>query len=133
MVAQVLKGGRQYGSVILRILAGSSVFMFRGITPAYAYQSMIRLFCLTGGYSNDILAKAFAGRPYQLPKASGVLGDLDEKKLAHVTATLRDRGYYIFENRLTPDLVARLVEFASTQKCTIRPSDADSKQGIGPR
>lgn len=133
MVAQILKDGREYGSVMLRILAGSFVFMFRGVTPAYAYQSMIRLFCLTGGYSNDILAKIFARRPYQLSKASGVLGDLDEKKLAHVTETLRDRGFYVFENRLAPDLVARLVDFASTQKCTIRPSDAESKQGIGPR
>jgi phytanoyl-CoA dioxygenase PhyH len=133
MVAQVLKGGRQYGSVVLRILAGSFVFMFRGVTPAYAYQGMIRLFCLTGGYSNDILAKLFARRPYQLAKASGVLGDMHERTLTHVTETLRDRGYYVFEKRLPSDLVARLVEFASTHKCTIRPSDADSKQGIGPR
>ena len=94
---------------------------------------MIRLFCLTGGNSNDILAKVFARRPYQLSNASGVLGDLDEKKLAHVTETLRDRGYYVFEQRLSPDFVARIVEFASTHKSTIRPSDADSKRGIGPR
>jgi ectoine hydroxylase-related dioxygenase (phytanoyl-CoA dioxygenase family) len=133
MVAQILKDGRQYGSVILRILAGSFVFMFRGVTPAYAYQSMIRLFCLTGGHSNDILARLFARKPDQLSKPSGVLGDMDEKKLAHVTETLRDRGYYVFENRLPPDLVARLVEFASTRKSTIRPTDADAKRGIGPR
>ena len=133
MVAEILKDGRQYGSVILRTLAGAFIFMFRGVTPAYAYQSMIRLFCLTGGYSNDILSKIFARRPYQLTKPSGILGDMDDRRLAQVTDTLRDRGFYVFENRLAPDLIARLVEFALTQKCTIRPTDIDSKQGIGPR
>lgn len=133
MITQILRAGHHYGLGSLRLAVGSFVYALCGVTPAYAYQSMIRLFCLTGGYSNDILARIFRRRPYQLSNVVGVLGDMGERELAHVTKVLRDRGYYVFEKRLSADLIQRLVDFASTQKCTIRPTDADTKRGIGPR
>jgi len=58
---------------------------------------------------------------------------MSEEELARVNGRLRDRGYYVFEKRLPNDLIQRLVDFALTQKCAVRPTDADAKRGIGPR
>lgn len=133
MIAQAVRTGRQFSAAALRILAGSIGYAIRGVTPAYAYQSMIRLFCLTGGRSNDLMARIVRRRPYHLPKKIGVLGEMSEEELARVNGRLRDRGYYVFEKRLPNDLIQRLVDFALTQKCAVRPTDADAKRGIGPR
>src|SRR2546428_2358809 len=118
----------------LRLLVGSAVFAWRGATPRYAYQSLIQLFCITRGRSNDLLAKLLKliHRPYRLSPATGLLGDLTNAEVAKITDSLRDRGYHVFNRRLPADLVDRLVKFALSNECKIRPSD-DPTHGAEPR
>jgi hypothetical protein len=90
-----------------------------------AYQSMIRLFMLTGGWSNDVAAKWLSvlhpPRPTQL--ASGVLGHLDAAALDRLDKQLRRDGYALFERAIPEDLCERLLAFALGQPAKVRVSD----------
>jgi hypothetical protein len=100
------------------LVGGYLVYLVTGKTPALSYQSMVKLFCLTRGRSNDWLSRAigFFARRYSLPNAKGVLGDMqDSRKLDAVVTSLRDRGYYVFEQRLPDDVCDRLMQFAVSQ------------------
>jgi hypothetical protein len=125
MSATAIRSGIQLASLSLRMALGALVYLWRRATPGYAYQSMIQLFCLTRGRSNDLMACAVGllKRPYRLPPARGVLGDLGEEGVARVVATLREFGYHVFEQRLPPDMCARLLQFGLSQPCTVRPPD----------
>ena len=120
---------------VLGLAAGSIVYRSRGITPAYAYQSLIHLFCLTSGRSNDWLARllSLVRPPYRLPEAAGALGELSTAELNRVAGILHEQGYYVFPARLSPKLCRQLLDYALTQRCVIRPTDADSRKGVGPR
>ena len=106
-----------------RLALGGMAHMTRGRTPDAAYQSLISLFCQTGGTSSDWLSQmiSLTSPPYVLPDARGVAGDLDDATLKNITATLDDRGYYVFEKRLPQDLCDELVKFARTTRCSVRP------------
>ena len=106
-----------------RLALGGMAHMTRGRTPDAAYQSLISLFCQTGGTSSDWLSQmiSLTNPPYVLPDARGVAGDLDDATLKNITATLDDRGYYVFEKRLPQDLCDELVKFARTTRCSVRP------------
>ena len=57
-------------------------------TPPEAYQSLIRLFCDTGGASSDFFHELVKMNhpPYELPeKVNGVLGDLDKANLKMIS------------------------------------------------
>lgn len=116
------------------LLGGFAVYLFRGKSPAIAYQSMVKLFCLTGGRSNDWFSRliGFFARPYRFPEADGVLGNMsDTGRLEAVVADLRQRGYHLFDNRLPDEVCDRLFQFAMSQETDTYPVDgqtADEKQ-----
>lgn len=109
-----------------RLAVGFAVYLIFNKTPAFAYQSMVGLFCLTRGRSNDFISRAisFFDPPLLLSNPSGILGDMaDNKQLHSVSSTLREQGYYVFQNRLPDDLCDRLLYYASTLTCTMQPMD----------
>jgi hypothetical protein len=114
---------------ILRLLVGSLAFVGTGRTPQMAYQSMIRLFMLTGGWSNDVAAKwlSVLHPPRRTRSASGVLGNLDAATLDRHDSQLRSDGYALFERALPDDLCERLLAFALRQPAKVRVSDAGPK------
>lgn len=122
-----------------RTLLGAAAFMKNGRTPPFAYQSMLQLFCATGGASNDAMSSlvSFAKRPYVLPDQCGVLGDLSSEAVDAVGSDLRQRGYHVFKQRLSDDLCDRLVEFATSSPCVQRGMDgevnADEDVSLFPR
>ncbi len=97
-------------------------------TPANSHLSMIRLFCLTKGWSNDFLSKCVSlfDKPLPLPHHTGVLGELSSHQISTITKSLDQDGYYIFDNRLPPETVKRLYQFACEQECMPRPLDGES-------
>jgi hypothetical protein len=115
-------------SASARLAAGSLAFAATGRTPASAYQSMIRLFMLTGGRSNDLAARwvSLLHPPRPLAPANGVLGALGAGRLKTLDEKLRTDGYALFERALAEDLCDRLLQFALTQTCKVRPMDAGS-------
>lgn len=115
----------------LTIAMGSLAFAATGRTPPSAYQSMIRLFTLTGGRSNDLAARWLSALhpPKQLPAPRGVLGDLSGARMAELDAQLRRDGYALFPSALPAALCDRLLEFAVTHPCKRRPMDGEDGGG----
>lgn len=112
----------------MRVIAGLVFYRFSGRTPAFAYQAMVRLFALTRGRSNDVLA-AWIGwlrRPYRLEHADGVLNIRDQSERQAVVNALRTHGYYLFPEQLPAELCDKLLQFALSHPCTPR-----AKDGVG--
>ena len=114
---------------------GWIVFAWSGKTPATAFQAMVRLFCRTGGRSNDVMSRIIATvrPPYRLPEHDGILGRLGEKQVAAIGQHLRQNGYYVFPNRLPESVCDRLTAYALSQECETRPMDSEIDAGVRPR
>ncbi len=105
-------------------------------TPQSAYLAMIRLFCVTSGWSNDILSKWFSlfDKPIHLPDYHGILGNYSQNDIKEITSNLETNGYYIFPQKLPQEIIAQLYEFALHQECIPRPLDnATSNTPLPPR
>ena len=120
-------------SAALRLAAGSVAFAATGRTPPGAYQSMIRLFTLTGGWSNDVAARwlSLLHPPRRAPAASGVLGSLEAKAIDDLDRRLRRDGYVVFEKAVPVELCERILDFALRQPAKVRASDSGSKPPSG--
>ena len=110
-----------------RLLLGIIVFSVTGKTPGYAYQSMIRLFCMSSGRSNDVLSNAveMLHPKYKIHKAEGVLGDVAESELIRIASVIATQGYYVFPQQLPTALCDRLFDFALESECLASPTDHD--------
>jgi ectoine hydroxylase-related dioxygenase (phytanoyl-CoA dioxygenase family) len=96
------------------LLGGLAYYKLRGATPERSYRSMVRLFCRTGGRSNDLLSRGIAAvrPPEPLEAHAGVLGPLDDTDRAAITSALDRDGYYVFPQRLPDAVCDRLLELA---------------------
>jgi hypothetical protein len=119
----------------LRLAAGAWQFSRNRATPAYAYQSLIQLFCLTRGRSNDLMSQALAvaHRPYRWDRIDGVLGPLSDPEVSGIAADLRSNGFHVFAQRMPAWLCDRLEAFARTQESVIRPMDQEANRIFGDR
>jgi hypothetical protein len=116
-----------------RLMLGSVAFLRSGQTPQYAYRSLVSLFCLTAGRSNDWLAKIVGlfNRPYALDATSGVLGDFQKSDVKSIADELRLNGFHVFKKTLPKDLVERLVQLALSTPCRARaPENAKTEPKI---
>jgi hypothetical protein len=119
----------------IRLFAGLLAYSFSRRTPAFAYQSLIRLFTLTSGRSNDALARAigWARGRYPVEGFDGVLGFRNRAELEDVVLGIRERGYHVFDRQLPADLCEQLYQFALTQPCRPRATDSQPvAEGIAP-
>jgi Phytanoyl-CoA dioxygenase (PhyH) len=117
----------------VKFFVGLIVYLISGNTPAFAYQSMVNLFCLTKGFSNDLISKVITlfDPPFQISNANGFLGDMSNNAhLGLVSSFLNEHGYYVFMNRLSDELCDRLLQFAANNNCSIRPMDGHVEKGI---
>ncbi len=105
-----------------RLVLGSAQHLAGRPTPDWAYQSMIGMFCATGGASNDQLSRflSILHPPLDLASDTGVLGNLYPHELSRVVTDLDEKGYHVFESRLPVELCNRLLEFALSSRCTMR-------------
>ncbi|THJ19898.1 MAG: phytanoyl-CoA dioxygenase family protein [Nitrospira sp. CG24E] len=105
-----------------RMTAGAVRFWMDGRTPGFAYQSMVGLFCMTGGTSNDTLSRlvSLLHPPYRLSDMYGVLGNLGAEDISRVILQLDQKGHYVFERRLPSDFCDRLLQFSLTNRCLQR-------------
>jgi Phytanoyl-CoA dioxygenase (PhyH) len=113
------------------LLSGMAVYLFSKKTPPFAYQALIRLFCRTGGRSNDILSSIIArlAPPVAIGPASGILGNLAEKELGDIVGKLKSDGYCVFPGKLPRELCERLLRFANSTQCQIRPTEQEASRG----
>jgi hypothetical protein len=117
------------------LIAGWAVYLFSGRTPAFAYQSMIRLFCVTQGRSNDWLSSIIGifKPPYSFPRSHSVLGAAAAPHIrAEAVSSLRRDGYYVFRQRLSDDVCDRLVRYATSAPSEMCPTDSQPNQKSSP-
>ncbi|HWE72067.1 MAG TPA: phytanoyl-CoA dioxygenase family protein [Stellaceae bacterium] len=114
-------------------LAGALlVFGITGNTPSWAVQSMVRLFCASGGRSNDLIARLMAARhpPRELTETPGVLAPLSPAEAKDAGTTLAEKGYYLYRQRLSDAACDRLHQFALTHPATVRRRDGESRDTL---
>jgi len=121
------------------MLTGLFIYSISRKTPIFAYQSMIHLFCITGGRSNELLSLliALAKPSYKFNNSVGELSQLQTKEASRVISDLRLKGYHIFENKLSEKMCDRLLNFGLSEPCESRAMDGDNsgsvKKGLYPR
>ena len=113
---------------LYRLATGILRYAVSGRTPPAAYQSMIQLFCISGGRSNDWLSRAIAliRRPYQFCETSGILGTEDSRRCEMASRNLDVRGYHVFGNQVPREVCARILQFALSRPASVRTMDSKS-------
>jgi hypothetical protein len=105
---------------------GYCLYLVTGKTPAFAYQSMVKLFCLTRGRSNDWFSALVGSlaKPYAFGRSNGVLGGaIQEEERKSALSALRESGYYVFRRKIPDEMCDRLLQFALTQPSEVCPMD----------
>ena len=108
---------------LLLLLKGISAFRRTGATPPDAYQSFVRLFCLTGGLSNHLVS-----RLTRVPDIPAIEPDAVLFKAASASSVeaavsaLRSDGFAVLESALPADLCDRLLAFALHARARVRGS-----------
>ncbi len=116
-----------WGAIVLyRFLRGYLKYHRTGSTPPQAYADMRRLFRMTNGRFNDLVARVERIRhpARRLPSRSGVLGNLGGAALGQIADTLRRDGVHRFNVRLPEDVCERLRRLARTAPCRVYPKPA---------
>ena len=100
--------------LLARYVRGYWRYLKTGVTPNEAYIDLRRLYRLTNGRFNDLVARidAILHPAWRLPARTGVLGVIDDDSLTSMTRSLDRDGFYQFDERLPADLCARLRSFA---------------------
>lgn len=110
-------------------LLGWSMYAVSGRTPATAHQSLIYLFCRSGGKFNDrmsaLIAK-FSGKA-DFSSQVGILGKVSPEFLSDHLDQLKDRGYLVFPSALTTEACDRLMAFALATPAQVRRMDDEPK------
>jgi hypothetical protein len=101
------------------MLVGLGYYLFTTKTLAFSYQAMIKLFCLTGGKSNDLLSRLiiFFTKTYYFDTANGILQISDIVKREIVLNNLNANGFHVFDDRLSADICSKLLNFALAHPC----------------
>ncbi|MBY0471661.1 phytanoyl-CoA dioxygenase family protein [bacterium] len=108
---------------VLNLIRGGLNYSLSGRTPEYAYHSMVRLFCVTQGMSNDFMSwlVSLKRRPYSLPKSNGILGSMTPDKTQSVLEDLEKKGYHVFAEKLPEDLCTALLNYGYQMESMVRP------------
>jgi len=87
-------------------------------TPSH-YQSLINSYCFSLGASNTMLSKQISK---QFPPSYDYSGKglLSNVNFENVNEQLNEKGYYIFEEKLSDDIIEKLSHFAKIKKSTTR-------------
>lgn len=101
-------------------------------TPPESYQSLIRLFCSTQGRSSDFIHYLIKKRfpPRKLDHCRGILRTESLTDIRLIANEIREKGYYIVENALSPKMTTYLYDFGLNTPARLRPMD--SANYVGP-
>jgi hypothetical protein len=112
------------------VLGGLAYYKLRHETPERSYQGMVRLFCRSGGRTNDLLSRGLSAlrRPEPLASHAGVLGTLDDDKRRAITEQLDRDGYYVFDQRLDDATCDRLLALAERTPAVAQNAGCDGDE-----
>jgi ectoine hydroxylase-related dioxygenase (phytanoyl-CoA dioxygenase family) len=108
-------------SEILSLRSGLHEYNKSGNTPPNSYQSMIKLFCKTQGYSNDLLHFLIKSPKIKFSSAKGTLGDFSKDQVINISKIIKEKGYFIFENGISDEVGNYLYNLACSTESFVRP------------
>jgi hypothetical protein len=136
-IRRVLGQALEAAAYAAMVAIGFGCYLVTEKTPMFAHQSMIRLFCLTSGRSNDWISTliGFFKRAYRFGTPAGVIAEMSDPTVRdRAVRALRESGYYLFEQRLSGDMCDRLLRYAMTQPCELGQMDdqqhADQREAV---
>jgi hypothetical protein len=102
-----------------KLMKGLKTFHKSKITTQSAYSSLRKMFILSCGISNDKLSMMINKKvgKYELPEITGVLGDVTKSELIKMVEKMQDDGFYVFDSKLSNNLVEELYNIAMTTPC----------------
>lgn len=108
-----------------QLIFGLIFYLLMKKTPTKSALSMVRIFCLSRGLSNDFLSKLISlyKRKYRLTEIKGLLSNCNEASIREILTDLNRDGYYVFENCISTEMLSTILDFAHENKCFPRPTD----------
>jgi len=86
-------------------------------TPEDAYLAMRKLFVETNGKSNNIISRLLRKKGYDDISVDGVLGLKNMAEVKKVVDGINANGFYVFEKKLSADVVDAITRYAKTTPC----------------
>lgn len=109
------------------------VFLFFGViyylvkkdTPEWAYQSFVRIFCVTRGYSNDFFSFLISKfhKPISLENTKGIIPFQNDKELSEAVQKIEQQGYVKYPALVSSEVCDQLKQIALTEPAWVRPID----------
>lgn len=110
---------------VFSLAGGYLYYLVKRDTPAWAYQSFVRLFCVTRGYSNDffsfIISKLHP--PLALKQGKGLLPFSEGAQLKQAVADINRQGYVKYPGLVSPEVCEALKQIALKEPAWVRPID----------
>jgi hypothetical protein len=96
-------------------LWGILQFLITRKTNNQSYLAFRYFFVFTNGKMNDWISKVISWwiPAYPFSKREGVLGTLSNEEINSIAAEIDKNGFYVFKNKLSQEVVAKLNKFAS--------------------
>ena len=88
-------------------------------TPYILFAIMRKLFIISGGLTNDFISWVISFfRPFTTPQnQTGVLGHLTAQDVQKISSEIEEKGYYVFDSKLSEDAISDLVNLATKSDC----------------
>lgn len=121
MLTSLLRYGARLPGDILALLRGIREYRNSGATPADSYQSFVRLFCLTGGLSNQLVSRlTHDPELHDIQAESSTLRGIDRATEERAVRALMVDGFAVFERALPLEACNRLLDFALGARSRVR-------------
>jgi hypothetical protein len=104
---------------------GYKSFLKTGISPPNVYAANVDLFCKTNGvYTEEFSNKINKANPplFSERNAEGILGKFSQDDYLNITDKLNEKGYYILDKTISPDVCNELRTLALTIPALIPPA-----------
>lgn len=91
---------------------------------------MRKLYGLTNGRFNDWMGKRTSGgrKQHRITETNGVLGRFGQAEINDVVSNMKRDGYYVFPQRLKPELVQQLRDLAAKTPATYLVPNTDASK-----
>lgn len=108
---------------VLSVLRGFRVVNREMRTPIESFHSMINLFCRTNGRSNQVIHKILTlfSSKIKFDDYNGIVPIKSKVKLKEIVKELDEKGYVVYENVLSDEVLEYLYKFGTTTQSSARP------------
>ncbi|MCX6210824.1 MAG: hypothetical protein NTZ59_15300 [Bacteroidetes bacterium] len=127
MIGKYIMAYRKKKRLYKSIANGLQQLNATGKTSEQSYYDMRELFVLTSGKSNDVVSSKISQPKHQnIDWQNGVLNLKNKQDFDRAITGIRRDGYFVFDAKLSEDVVNKIVDFAKTTPCKYRKISENS-------